>query len=407
VDKIELLELINKGESSFVEFKADTTDIKAETIAEYVVCFANSKGGTILLGVEDDGTITGLKGRFPEYGTWISDAIQGWMHPNIIVDYEEVPVEKKLRVAVIMVPMSVAKPYCKRKGKDAKERYYIRDVTRCREADREELRRLFQSSGVIHFEMTPVPRSIPNDLNETLLVEYFRQVRNIGYDDKSKWLRLLMDNQILSEELGDVNCTLAGLILFGKKDRIKRLIPQSGVTAVEYDAPDADVAGRYRKEINGPLLSLRESSGIVTEEGIIDQAVNFVLRVRSKEKIEGTRRVTEYDYPPDVLREVVVNAVAHRDYTIGGTNIGIWLYPDRLEIDSPGNLPNTITIERMKSGARYHRNQMIVDYLRDMEYVEGSGRGVSRKIIRGMVEHNGKEPDFELRGEALRVTLYA
>ena len=75
MDKIELLELINKGESSFVEFKADTPDIKAETIAEYVVCFANSKGGKILLGVEDDGTITGLKGRFAKYGKWISDAI--------------------------------------------------------------------------------------------------------------------------------------------------------------------------------------------------------------------------------------------------------------------------------------------------------------------------------------------
>ena len=117
--------------------------------------------------------------------------------------------------------------------------------------------------------------------------------------------------------------------------------------------------------------------------------------------------MTEYVYPPEVLREVVVNAVAHRDYTIGGTNIGIWLYPDRLEIDSPGKLPNTITIERMKSGARYHRNQTIVDYLRDMDFIEGSGRGVSRKIIRGMIEHNGKEPDFELRGESLRVTLYA
>ncbi|MBW2239713.1 MAG: putative DNA binding domain-containing protein [Deltaproteobacteria bacterium] len=382
MDKIELLDLIAKGESSFVEFKADTPDIKAETIAEYVVCFANSKGGTILLGVEDDGTITGLKGRFSEYGTWISDAVQGWVHPNIIVDYEEVPVEENLRVAVIMVPMGVAKPYSKRKGKDAKERYYIRDVTRCREADREELRRLFQSSGVIHFEMTPVPRSRPDDLNDTLLIEYFRQVRNIGYDDKSKWLRLLLDNQILSEELGDVNCTLAGLILFGKKDRVKKLIPQSGITAVEYDTSDADVAGRFRREINGPLLSLRSDTGEIIEEGIIDQAVDFILRVKSK-------------------------AVAHRDYTIGGTNIGLWLYPDRLEIDSPGNLPNTITIERMKSGARYHRNQMIVDYLRDMEYIEGSGRGVSRKIIRGMIEHNGKEPAFELRGEALRVTLYA
>jgi ATP-dependent DNA helicase RecG len=117
--------------------------------------------------------------------------------------------------------------------------------------------------------------------------------------------------------------------------------------------------------------------------------------------------VTEYAYPPGVLREVIVNAAAHRDYTIGGTNIGLWLYPDRLEVDSPGSLPNSITIERMKNGARYHRNQTIVEYLRDMDFIEGSGRGVSRKIIRGMIEHNGKEPDFELRGESLRVTLYA
>jgi predicted HTH transcriptional regulator len=137
---------------------------------------------------------------------------------------------------------------------------------------------------MIHFEVTPVPRSKPEDLNETLLVEYFRQVRSISYDDKSKWLRLLIDNQILSEELSAVNCTLAGLILFVKKDRVKQLIPQSGITAVEYDSPDADVAGRFRKEINGPLISSREDSGVITEEGIIDQAVNFVLRVRSKEK---------------------------------------------------------------------------------------------------------------------------
>ena len=105
--------------------------------------------------------------------------------------------------------------------KDAKECYYIRDVTSCRKTDREELRRLFQSSGMIHFEVTPVPRSKPEDLNKTLLVEYFRRVRDIGYNDKPKWLRLLTDNQMLSEEFGAVNCTLAGLILFGKKDRVK------------------------------------------------------------------------------------------------------------------------------------------------------------------------------------------
>ncbi|MBF0120793.1 MAG: hypothetical protein HQK79_18345 [Desulfobacterales bacterium] len=329
MDKIELLDLIAKGESSFVEFKADTSDIKAETIAEYVVSFANAKGGKLLL---------------------------------------------------------------------------------------EELRRLFQSSGLVHFEATPVSRSKLQDLNEKLLIEYFKRVRGIEYDEKNEdayiskkadWEKLLLDNQLLSDELGTVNCTLAGLLLFGRKDRIKLLVPQSGVSAVEYDNSNADVAGIYRKEINGSLLSLRSDAGEIIEHGIIDLSVDFILRARSKEKIEGVQRVVEYIYPPEVLREAIVNALAHRDYTIGGTNIGMWLFPDRLEIESPGTLPNTITIERMKNGARYHRNQMLVNYLRDMNFIEGSGRGVSRKIIRGMLKHNGKEPMFEIRGESLRLTLFA
>ena len=133
----------------------------------------------------------------------------------------------------------------------------------------------------------------------------------------------------------------------------------------------------------------------------------FVLRVTTSETIEGTLRKTHYLYPPEVLREAVVNAVAHRDYTLGNANIGLWLYPDRLEIDSPGALPNTITVERMKKGARYHRNPMLVDHLRDYGYLDKTGRGVPRKIIKGMLAHNGKESLLEERGESFRVTLWA
>ena len=77
MNKTELLELIAKGEPSFVEFKRDAEDLKAETIAEHVICFSNAKGGRILLGVEDDGAITGLQNRFADYGHWISQAVQG------------------------------------------------------------------------------------------------------------------------------------------------------------------------------------------------------------------------------------------------------------------------------------------------------------------------------------------
>ncbi len=408
MNKTDLMALVAKGESSFVEFKRDAEDLKAETISEYIVCFSNAKGGQILLGVEDDGTITGLQNRFGDYGHWISQAVQGYVHPHVIVEYEEVPVDD-LRVAVITVPMGVAKPYCKRKGKEAVERYFIRDVTRCRETDREELRRLFQASGFIHYEVTPVPRSALQDLSEFRLADYFRKVHDLELEELSEQARtsLLIDNQLLSTALGETACTLAGMLLFGNKDRVKRLVPQSGVTAVEFDSAEADIAGKYRKEINGPLPSLRGGTGEIVEAGVIDEAVEFVLRVTSSETITGTQRTTHFVYPPEVLREILVNAVAHRDYTIGGANISLALFPDRLEVESPGGLPNTITLEGMKRGARYHRNPMLADYLRDYNYLDKTSRGISRKIIKGMLAHNGKEPAFELRGESLRVTLWA
>ncbi len=408
MNKTDLLELIAQGESSFVEFKRDAEDLKAETIAEYVVCFSNAKGGRILLGVEDDGGVSGLQNRFADYGHWISQAVQGYVHPHVIVEHEEALIDDK-RVAVITVPMSVAKPYCKRKGKEAAERYYIRDVTRCRETNREELRQLFQVSGLLHFEVTPVPRTSLRDLSETRLFDHFRKIHDLDLEELAAAARLalLIDNQLLTTALGETTCTLAGLLLFGLKDRVKRLVPQSGVTAVEFDSVEAEVAGKYRKEINGALPSLRGSSGEIVEAGVIDGAVEFVLRVTSSETINGTQRTTHYVYPPEVLREVIVNAVAHRDYTLGGANISLALFPDRLEVDSPGKLPNTMTLEGMKRGARYHRNPMLADYLRDYNYLDKTGRGIPRKIIKGMLAHNGKEPSFELRGESLRVTLWA
>ncbi len=298
MNKAELLDLIAKGESSFVEFKRDADDLKAETIAEYVVCFSNAKGGRILLGAEDDGTITGLQCRFEDYGHWVSQAVQGYVYPHVIVEYEEVPVED-LRVAIITVPMGVAKPYCKRKGKEAAERYFIRDVTRCRETDREELRRLFQASGLLHYEMTPVPRSSLRDLSAPRLIDHFRKIHDLEWEELSEPSRetLLLDNQLLTTTLGETACTLAGLLLFGQKDRVKKMIPQSGITAVEFGNAEADLAGKYRKEINGPLPGLRGSTGEIVEAGVIDEAVEFVLRVTSSETINGTQRTTAKNRP--------------------------------------------------------------------------------------------------------------
>src|SRR5205823_5094169 len=110
--------------------------------------------------------------------------------------------------------------------------------------------------------------------------------------------------------------------------------------------------------------------------------------------INGGVRVDRPAYPPDVVREVIVNALVHRDYSIFGTDITLSLFSDRLEVKSPGRLPNTATIEALKTGFRYARNQNLVNIMRDYQYVDFRGMGIREKVIPGMRAHNGTEPLF-------------
>lgn len=98
--------------------------------------------------------------------------------------------------------------------------------------------------------------------------------------------------------------------------------------------------------------------------------------------------------------------MAHRDYTIAVTDIELSLYGDRLEVISPGNLPNTVTVPKMRQGYRAARNELLKEVLRDYGYVEHRGMGVRRKIIQGMYEHNQTEPDLVEEPDRFIVRLW-
>jgi ATP-dependent DNA helicase RecG len=129
---------------------------------------------------------------------------------------------------------------------------------------------------------------------------------------------------------------------------------------------------------------------------VIEQSLDFVRRnIEIEASIDdGGRRRERWDYPMEAVREAIVNAIAHRDYTIGVIDIELSIYSDRLEIISPGRLPNTVTVEKMRAGYRASRNELIKEVLRDYRYIEATGLGVPRKIIEGMRAHNGTEPDL-------------
>ena len=226
------------------------------------------------------------------------------------------------------------------------------------------------------------------------------------------------------EDRGRLMPSAGGLLLFGTRPH--RFLPQAGITAAAYPCIEKDYAAKARAMLRGPVVSLFPApaadlgqfyprisrtfsdSDNAVEAGLIEQALDFVRRnVNVHARIDdGGRRVERWDYPLDAAREALVNAVAHRDYTIAVIDIELSIYADRMEIISPGRLPNTVTVEKMRAGYRATRNELIKDVLRDYHYIEATGLGVPRKIIHGMRAHNGTDPDLVEQDDRFLVRLW-
>jgi len=386
--KSELLELVSKGENSGVEFKRD--DIQSYDLAKEIVAFLNFEGGTILLGVEDDGTIQGISSEDME--EWVINICRDKVKPEVIPYYETIEIDGKI-VAVVSFPKGL---YVHHVWHRNHRYYYIRVGSTSREASPEELQRLFQQRGQIRFDLKPVPGAKFEDLDLLRLENYFRDIRKQDIpsnDNVEQWIILLVNTEIMVEENGKYTPSVGGLLLFGRNPN--QFLPQAGITAVAYRGIEKDYDAIERTVIRGAIVARLDEKGEIVENGIIERAIEFVKRnTQLNSYIDKGRRIDKQVYPDEVVRETIVNAIAHRDYTISGTDIELSIYSDRLEVISPGKLPNTVTVERMKAGCRATRNELIKEVLRDYNYIEATGLGVPRKIIAGMLKHNGKEPDL-------------
>ena len=262
----------------------------------------------------------------------------------------------------------------------------------------------------MRYDLKAVPGSSFADLDIRRLQNYFRDVRQQdfpGEDDEEAACRLLVNTDLMLEQRGRAVPTAGAILLMGRKPN--RFLPQAGITAVAYPGEEKDYAATDRAVLRRAIVPLLSAEGEVLEGGLVGQAMEFVQRnTRVESRIDdGGRRHDRRSYPVEAVREALVNAIAHRDYTITVTDIELSIYSDRLEVISPGNLPNTVTVEKMKSGYRAARNELIKEVLRDYRYIEATGLGVPRKIIRGMLEHNGKEPDLVEEDDRFTVRLWA
>ena len=451
--KTELRELISNGENSGVEFKGDVVD--GHELVKDVVAFANGWGGRVLLGVDDDGSVRGLAKSDPPTRLGTHDA--GWRSYQWLDQWVMQACRDKVRPAIVpyvdvfrdVVPdrdvavVQVTRGWNLHHALHHQHRTcYIRSGSSSREVSPDELGRLFPTRGGFRPELRPVSGTSIADLDRRRLTDYFEQVRGQNApasspsrewrqrmeawardEDEKRWKALVEHKEqewretqeaewesllVNTQFLDDVDrrpATLAGLMLFGKNP--SRFLPQAKIDAAAYFGAEKDHEARERCTLHGPFVRLNGVDGTLLESGLAEQAVEFVKRNIATVSLEdGVRRQERWDYPEEVIREAVVNAIVHRDYLLSGSDIELGIYSDRLEIVSPGRLANGITTKRMRAGCRSARNELLKDVMRDYGYLEHMGMGVPRKIIRGMKEHNGTEPELIEDEEQFTVRLW-
>jgi ATP-dependent DNA helicase RecG len=385
MDKLELFERIAGGEDSFTEFKREIES--PDAFAAELIAFANAGGGQIFLGVDDEGKVHGVVDpqRTEEQITNIG---RNNCVPPMDLLIEKVDVNG-VKVIVVHVPRRLGRPYENKRGQ-----CFIRVGSTKRLASTDERARLLEAAGLFHFEETPVPHTSLDDLDEEAFAEYYQSLLGELLSQAELPLpRILQNMRFLVEDMGgNQRLSVAGLLLFGKHPQ--ELLGWAGITAVRWPGVEMGEELVDRKEMEGRLPQL------------IDQAETFLVQhTYLSGRIEGFRRQDTPMYPREVLREAVVNAVAHRDYSLSGARIRIFVFANRIEVHSPGSLPNTVTLDNIRTGYSMARNRRILEALLHLGYASRIGSGIPR-MIRLMQKYSGQEPDFELRDNLFLVRLW-
>jgi predicted HTH transcriptional regulator len=371
MDILELLDIIKKGENSFTEFKRDFSNL--DNITEEICTFSNAKGGRIVVGVSDGGEILGVEN---DRSDEISQMAYTKIEPGIQIGIDKIYYDKRL-ICVLTIRLGTQKPYgVRHKGhKD----YWIRSGSTKKKASREELLRLFQESGSIHIDELPVPDTTLDDFNMEFFAHFFEKNFERSIKEELEMSQISLEKLLENMKIvKNKNLTLAGLLLFGRNPQ--QFKPFCIMWAIRIFGTDfTAVEFANRKEISGTLAEQ------------LDKIENFFKdHLRRPAVIKGFDRKDYFEIPIEALREAVVSAVAHRDYSMP-SNIRVFIYDDRIEVLNPGKLPNTVTIENIKYGIHVERNPIIVSYLTKLGKVSQIGTGIPR-LIQMVRKSTGKTP---------------
>ncbi|MDQ0457715.1 RNA-binding domain-containing protein [Rhizobium paknamense] len=358
METTELIDLVSRGEDSRQQFKADMTN--ADSLASEIVAFCNTAGGRIFIGVNDDGSVRGLSGAdLARLNQLVANAASQNVRPAVNPITENVP-HPNGTVMVISIPEGFSKPYMDRNGA-----IWVKNGSDKRRAtSREELQRLFQQAGLVHADETPVAGLGAGDVDLSYFEAFFEQQFGEALSQHNQPLPVVLTNMNLMNK-GQLN--VAGGLLFARAPQYA--LPAFIVKAVAFVGNQIE-DDRYidSRDINGRLAD------------VFQQTLGFIVsNTRALQGEQGFNSQGEAEIPRIVWEELVANALIHRDYFISAP-VRVLVFADRVEIVSPGHLPNNLTVENVKAGNSNMRNPILASFAAKLLPYRGLGSGLLRSL---------------------------
>jgi len=354
----ELLDIIRKGESSKVQFKERMPHNVG--MAYEMIAFSNSEGGMIIFGVNDKtGELNGLDfSEIANLNSQLANIASNNILPPIFIKTETVSVNGN-NLVVVTIPEGTGKPY-----KDRSGNIFVKNGSDKRKVtSNEELARLLQAGRSIFADEIPIQGSNISDIDLDRFKVFVKKRYHKNLSEFDIPLSRILENLNLAK---NGLLSLAGMLLFGENRHT--MCPMFSVQCISVD--DVVITGDTYSDSEPPIEG--------TLDMIYDKTMGFINRnMRKIPEGEGFNSSYKWEIPKQVFEELVVNALIHRDYFISST-IKVFIFRDRVEILSPGKLPNSLTVDNVKNGISIVRNPILHSAARDILPYVGLGTGISR-----------------------------
>lgn len=375
---VDIRDITSLPEGKTVEFKRDLSSIKP--ILKTLIAFANTAGGTLLIGRDNEGKIVGVDDVF-DAEEKLANAIADSIYPPLMPEIETTSLEGK---ALIVIRVSHWRGPFYLKAQGPEEGVYVRLGSTNRVAGPELLAELKRSISNTSFDQLPCPGIDVSGLDMDRIKQAFSNV------DRKIDQKKLETLGILVPYADKLVCSNGGLILFGQDQLREKYFPNAKVRCARFQGTDkVDFIDQY------------DCEGTIIEA--MKDIPNFIRRnTRLAAKIDQIQRKDVPEYALIAIREVLTNALVHADYSIKGMNPRVAIFSDRLEIENPGMLPFGYTLEEFIAGVSHVRNKVIARVFRELHLMEEWGTGY-RRITEACQAGGYQTPAWEELGTAIRV----